>query len=141
MDVDEFWKVIEQSRKAGQTSSADLSEGLAALLLGRPREELIAFGEIFHQQSFRADRKDLWGAGDVITGGIGDSSFIEFRSWLVSLGRQRFEWAIQDPDSFADVPDSWADDVWFENYAGAVMDAWEQTYEGELPDHPDLHLD
>jgi hypothetical protein len=142
VEVDEFWAVIEHSRESGETSSVGLSASLAALLTGRSRDDLIAFAEIFHRQSFRAHREDLWAAAEVIAGEMGDSSFIEVRSWLVSLGRQRFERAIQDPDSLADVPDAWAGDISsFEIYAGAVLDAWEQTHEGQLPAHPGLDFD
>src|SRR5262245_4267098 len=102
MDLDEFWDLIAQSRSSGLTSSADLTDALTALLVGRSREDLITFGEIFQAQLSRADRHDLWAAGDFIAGHLGDSSFIEFQPWLVSLGRERFEQAIHAPDSLAD---------------------------------------
>ena len=141
MDLDEFWRVIAASRESGASSVEELTEALTALLVGRSRDDLIVFGAIFLQQSARAHRDDLWAAGGLIAGHLGDSAFMAFTPWLVSLGRDRFERAIHDPDSLADLPLELSEDVWFEDYESAVLDAWEQTYGGDIPDAPGLHLE
>ena len=104
MDRSEFWSIIERSSPAStadrDTRLARLEEALARL----PVPEVVAFDALFHELRCRAYTWDLWAAAYLLNGGCSDDGFMDFRSWLVSLGRTRFERALLDADSLADVP-------------------------------------
>jgi hypothetical protein len=81
-----------------------LYEQLALLwgLLERlPLEEVIDFQHHLYQKREDAYREDLWGAAYLMGGGCGDDGFMDFRSWLISRGRQIYMAAISNPDSLA----------------------------------------
>jgi hypothetical protein len=56
----------------------------------------------------RANEWDLWAAGYLALGGLGDDSFLDFRTWLISQGQERFERVLAAPDDLADL--SWDDE-------------------------------
>ena len=130
MDENEFWSMIERSRAEDPDAQ---EEALERLLTGRSREELEAFDRIYREQLVRAYRWDLWGAGYVIAGGMGDDSFDYFCDWLIGQGREVFEQALADPDSLADVPDVEEDEIEAEELRYAVQKAYESTHGEELP--------
>src|SRR5262249_33752044 len=66
-------------------------------------DEAAHFRRTFLSYLDRAYRWDLWRAAFLIGGGCSDDSFMDFRSWLISLGRDVYERAISDPDSLPDV--------------------------------------
>jgi hypothetical protein len=95
MDTNEFWTIIE---------AADGTPGrLHATLAELPRDRLVAFERIHQEQIDRAYTWDLWGAGYLRFGGMGDDAFEYFRAYLISRGRTVFEAAVRDPDALADV--------------------------------------
>jgi hypothetical protein len=106
MEIDDFWALIDESRRGCADDPDEQAWSLAELLEARPPEEVAAFRRLYDQQLARAARWDLWGAGYVINGGMGDDSFGCFCHWLISRGRRVFERALADPDSLADVPEA-----------------------------------
>jgi hypothetical protein len=76
---------------------------------------------------------DLWGAGYMIAGGMGDDSFDYFCDWLIGQGREVFEQALADPDSLANVPAAAEEEVEAEELRYAVQKAYESTHGNELP--------
>lgn len=52
-----------------------------------------------------AYRWDIWGAGYVVNGSLGDDSFDYLRAWLVGRGREAFEAVLADPEALADYDD------------------------------------
>ena len=111
MTEDQFWQIIETSRAAaleeqGESySEDDLFDAHLATLQGELSKlgavELGAFMTMFQQKKIDAYRWDLWGAAYWLFGGCGDDSFSDFRSNLISLGRNVFETAIANPDQLA----------------------------------------
>lgn len=108
MTEDAFWRLIESSRgdfdpklrDGNMDRQADLlEEVLSALSV----EEIAEFAEMFAQLLRRAYRWDLWGAAYVIGSGCSDDGFMDFRSWLISMGRVVFDAALADPESLAGV--------------------------------------
>jgi hypothetical protein len=130
MDENEFWTLIDRSREDDPDAQAD---ELERLLSGRSRDELEAFDRIYREQLARAYRWDLWAAGYVIAGGMGDDSFDYFCDWLVGQGREVFEQALADPDSLADIPGVEEDEIEAEELRYAVQKAYESTHGEELP--------
>jgi hypothetical protein len=130
MDENEFWALIDRSREDDPDAQAD---ALERLLSGRSREELEAFDRLYREQLARAYRWDLWAAGYVIAGGMGDDSFDYFCDWLVGQGEDVFDAALADPDSLADVPGIEEDEIEAEELRYAVQKAYESTHGEELP--------
>ena len=71
----------------------------------------------------------------VINGGCSDDGFADFRSWLISRGRERYEKTLGDPDSLADLemdPES-DDGIFFESFAYVAARVYERETDSMLP--------
>ena len=78
-------------------------ELLDAELRRLPLEEVRSFHAHFDECKDRAYSWELWAAAYIIGGGCSDDAFSDFRSTLISMGRQTFEQALADPQSLADM--------------------------------------
>lgn len=119
MDISEFWSLVESSKAASEGSFDRHAELLAEHLSALSPGEVIEFQRIFDELTDRAYSWDLWGAAYVIGGGCSDDGFTDFRSWLISMGRETYTRALNDPESLADVdlgPDG-EEDAFFEDFA------------------------
>ena len=119
MDISEFWTLVETSKSASDGSFDAQAESLAQHLSSLSPEEIVAFQRIFDELKDRAYSWDLWGAAYIMGGGCSDDGFADFRSWLISMGRETYTRALNDPESLADV-DVGAygeEDVFFEEFA------------------------
>ena len=76
---------------------------LDAALRQLPLEEVRSFHAHFYECQDRAYTEELWAAAYMIRGGCSDDKFSDFRSTLISMGRQVFERALADPQSLADM--------------------------------------
>jgi hypothetical protein len=97
MDEQRFWECIEQSRFAHNQHQC-LRERLSMLA----PEEIIAFELHLRDKMAKAYTSDMMAANFVIRCYISDDEFEEFRAWLVSHGRERFEAALNNVESIAD---------------------------------------
>ena len=126
MDVDRFWAIIER---------APDEDALRAALEPLSRDELADCAGLLLAFRHRALRNDVWGAGYTLDGGMGDDSFTDFCSWLVSRGRAAYEAVLINPDALADavpglvVGESHTD----ETYAWAAFELYEARYGEEPP--------
>ena len=128
MTEDEFWEHIRATRHADPAEHADR---LTARLAKVPEEEILDFIHLWDEASWRAYRRDLWGAAYLINGGCSDDEFQYFRWWLILQGRVVYEAAITDPDSLAEVLDG-EDEV--EAVVGPGREAWFAAT-GTVEDH------
>jgi hypothetical protein len=111
MDETRFWEVVDSSRRrAGQKKRRPQEDflsvhehTLAEALRRLSPEEIVAFDERFWDYHRLAYRWDLWAAAYWLCGGCGDDGFIDFRSCLISLGKDRFFRVLEDPDALADI--------------------------------------
>lgn len=111
MTEDRFWELIEESRtrakamprKKGQDFAALQEAALEAVLQPLSPEDLAAFDRHYAAAGHRAYRWDLWAAVYWIRGGCGDSSFDNFRSVVVGLGRAAYTKILSDAEALADV--------------------------------------
>jgi hypothetical protein len=139
MDIEQFWKLIESSRKGfdpGRTDGnmEEQREELRRLLLKLTPTELVDFRNRLLEQMNAAFQWDLWGAAYIIASGCSDDGFADFRSWLVSMGRSVFENAISDAESLVEVADSpGVEDVFFEEFQGVPAQAYEELTGHEIP--------
>jgi hypothetical protein len=96
MTDERFWSLIEQA-KAGQEASANPT-ALEGVLRSLSTDEVLEFGHLFHEKICDLNHWRLWGAGEVITGGMSDDAFHYFRTWIVGKGLTVFEIARREPD-------------------------------------------
>jgi hypothetical protein len=157
MDEARFWSIIESTRDAAKARPRDrrtdfidvheqtLREALSALTPA----EVAAFDVRFSELSVRAFRWDLWGAAYWMHGGCGNDGFTDFRACLISLGKDRFNAALDNPDSLADIiglPDiPYMQAEGFQYIAGRVyksqtgQEIHDSLYTVRAPEHPIGH--
>ena len=91
-----FWDLIDQARAGSQASAS--RQRLTRVLDGLSSSEIVDFGHAFNEKLCDLNHWRLWGAGYVISGGMGDDSFHYFRSWIIGKGKVVFEVALSNPD-------------------------------------------
>ncbi|QRN95454.1 DUF4240 domain-containing protein [Archangium violaceum] len=141
MSIEQFWKLIESSRRGFNPHRIDgnmeqQSEELRRLLLKLPPEEIIDFRNHLLERMATAFHWDLWGAAYIIAGGCSDDGFADFRSWLISMGRRVFESAVSNPESLLDVVDTpGVEDFFFEEFPDVPAQAYAELTGRELPSY------
>jgi hypothetical protein len=120
VDTNSFWELVADTRaEALEAEPASVVEEhvgtLTAALEELSDDEVRAFHRELRAVRAHANRWDLWAAAYVALGGASDDSFLDFRNWLISLGRETYERVLADPDSVADL--SWDEE---ENDFGAA---------------------
>lgn len=144
MDEDEFWEIVEAAKRVGagfDDTFVGREEELARQLQALPPERVVAFQARFCALVRRAHRYDLWGAALMLNdGGCSDDCFTDFRGWLISMGRERYEGALSDPDSLADVRfgPGHEQDAAFEGFAYVANAAYRAKTGTSLPELPEL---
>lgn len=147
MNVDEFWLLIETSRRVG--AKRDEREGFLRERLWRaPRSHLLDFVQLLSATREPANTYRLWHAAQIIMGGFcSTDSFHYFQMWLVGLGRDSYEAATAEPDSLAAVPEvrrlaalprPWPDDAYpdWESLEYVACEIGEQRadFDGDIRD-------
>lgn len=104
MNVEQFWRLISESR---QNASSAIPDGnmdrqvarLTELLTALPPQEVVDFDKHFSDCFIEAYKWDLWAAAYIIEGGCSDDGFMDFRSWLISMGQSAFTESLRDVES------------------------------------------
>ena len=144
MNKEQFWRIVEDVRTS--TDPKDQNAILSALgkrLRGLPSKEIMDFHEIFYFYQNVAYRDELWAASAAMGAHYTDDGFIDFRSWLISQGRDVYLAALKDPESLAEV-DTNGQSLDFEQYAYVAYKAYAQrrAYEaGPLTDVIQEYID
>jgi Protein of unknown function (DUF4240) len=120
MDADTFWTLVADTRAQAVAANADsvVAEHVATLtaaLEELPDHEVREFYRELRAVRARANSWNLWAAAYLALGGASDDSFLDFRNWVISHGRETYERVLADPDSVADL--SWDEE---ENDFGAA---------------------
>lgn len=147
MDLGRFWQLVEDSRsRTGLKEEGSYLETqrrrLAALLSRLPVAEIISFRDHLQDRMIEAYDSSLWVAADLIEEGCSDDGFMDFRGWLISMGRDVYEQALKDPDSLASVarrPD--VETTFFEGFASIPDQVYEQLNGQEMPEYAGEHPD
>jgi hypothetical protein len=103
MTIEQFWGIVEKVHGAAGGDMDRKCELLERELRQLPLEEVRSFDAHFDECYDRAYSWELWAAAYIIGHGCSDDKFSDFRSTLISMGRQIFERALADPESFADM--------------------------------------
>lgn len=98
MTRDEFWRLIDRSRR-GAEDTDEQCEKLRSSLQELSIPDIVDFDHQFHQRVNDAFRWDLWGAAYMINGGCSDDGFDYFLGWLIAQGRKYYEAALADPEA------------------------------------------
>ena len=98
MDESAFWQLSADTRSAAGNDTSRQSELLKERLSQLPPQQIADFGRIRHGLDQQAYSWEIWGAAYVIEDGCSDDCFRDFRAYLISLGREPYEAALNDPD-------------------------------------------
>jgi hypothetical protein len=115
MTLDQFWNSVEKVHRASDGDMDRKCELLEAELRRLPLDEVRSFHAHFYECLDRAYSEELWGAAYVIGSGCGDGAFSDFRSALISMGREIYDRALANPESLADI-DYDPDNAFYEGY-------------------------
>ena len=104
MNVEQFWRLISESRQDADPTSPDGNMDrqiarLTELLTALPAQEVVDFDRHFSDRFIEAYNWDLWAAAYIIEGGCSDDGFMDFRSWLISMGQPAFTESLRDVES------------------------------------------
>lgn len=126
MHINTFWALIERGKDAEEPEKI-----LATELKKLSAIDLIAFQKHFDRLFSEAYRWDLWGAAYLIGGGCSDDGFMDFRYGLISMGRDIFQAALEDPDSLVNIePDA---DIDNEMFGYVAQKIYEELTNEDLP--------
>ena len=126
MNKEQFWRIVEDVRSS--TDPRDQGAILSALqeqLRKLPSTEIMEWQEIFQFYDDAAYRDELWAASGAMGAHCTDDGFMDFRSWLISQGRDVYMAALRDPESLAEV-DTEGQSLNFEEYAYVAPKAYAQ---------------
>ncbi len=134
MTKERFWNIIAASRSGFDPADIEASmdrqvSRLHELLDALPPEEVQAFVEHFAERMDEAYSEPkrivdmepmdgLWAVAFDIGGGCGHDAFDDFRSWLISMGREVYEAALVDPQTVYEAAHASGlrDEVFFEEF-------------------------
>src|SRR5688572_8132838 len=131
MTIDEFWNLIQKSRRYADDCD-EQAENLQALLEKLKPEEIIAFSQHFRERLAESYRWDLWAVAFIVKGGCSDDGFEYFRGWLIAQGRKYFEEALADPTKAARRAGN-DEEVECEAIFDAALDAYQAKTGEEMP--------
>lgn len=117
MDKEQFWNIVDEVHSS--TDPRNQKEVLTALrdrLRNLPSEEILEWKQIFSFYQDAARRNDLWAASAAMGAHCSDDGFMDFRSWLISQGRDVYMSALKDPESLVSVNTD-GQELNFEDYA------------------------
>ena len=137
MNKEQFWHIVDDVRtSADPRDQGAILYALRERLRLLPSKEIMDWHEIFHFYQDVAYRDELLAASGAMGAHCTDDGFMDFRSWLISQGRDVYMAALRDPESLAEV-DTEGQSLNFEQYAYAAPKAYAQrrAYEaGPLTD-------
>lgn len=139
MTEDQFWTLLETAHRKGDDPEEQL-EWLIGKLAKKPVHEIVGFDFHFNQQYAKSYTSDLWAAAFIIMGGCSDDSFGYFRAWLMFLGKEPYEGALQNPESILPYLERMEEDVpEFEDFLYCASAAFEEKTGMDQDDYLDLY--
>jgi hypothetical protein len=136
MDKAKFWEIIAASRRGFHPERYESSKEnqlvrLHQLLSALSTEELRAFLTLFGarmDESYSRPQEGLWRVAFDIGGGCSDDMFDDFRTWLISMGREVFEAAVRNPETVYEVAEQegLGEDVFFEEFQYVPYRVWRE---------------
>jgi hypothetical protein len=136
MDRQQFWAIIDASRRQADGDPEAQVETLCEQLEALSPDEIGQFQEFYDEFWSRAYRWDLWGAAYLIGGGCSDDGFMDFRAWLISRGEKVFEAAVKDAESLASAVTERDGECQFEGMQYVASQVWEEKTGRDMSEFP-----
>ena len=150
MTENQFWTIISDARssffdKPYVANKSGMIEGvmdhqaknLREILLALSPNEVADFSRLFDEYMDRAYDWELWAAAFILGQGCSDDGFLDFRTWLISMGREIYEKAVKNPESLVDVVDRKdVEDFFFEELGVVAVMVYKEKTSGSLPRSP-----
>jgi hypothetical protein len=133
MNTDTFWKIIEEVNNACGGEMEIKPDILTKRLKSMDANEVLSFSNIFESMMNRAYTWDLWAAAYIIHGGCSDDAFMDFRSSLISMGKDVFERTLSSPETLADMDSDDAGSLCSEGFAYPAISVYKEKT-GKLPE-------
>jgi hypothetical protein len=149
MNEDQFWTLVAETRRSFFADQSRLKPNESGMLEGvmdwqehelekalseLPSDEVVEFDRLFTLFRRRAYRWDLWAAAYIMGGGCSDDGFMDFRTWLISMGRGVYEAALSDPETLVDVAERRdVEDFFFEGLTYVAGRVYERQMGSEMP--------
>jgi len=97
LDEDEFWALIDASRRQSRGRYDEQVEILTGLLEQRNLSEIVAFDRAFGALMMRVDQFRYWEPVYALNWGCSDDCFVDFRAWWIGQGKNKFYWSVRFP--------------------------------------------
>ena len=101
MNKTDFWNIIGKAKDAKNV--AEINAIIFRELNQLTVEELVLYSNIFYVLFDKAYTWNLWNAAYIIHGGCGDDAFMDFRKSLITLGKETYKKALENPDFLATI--------------------------------------
>jgi hypothetical protein len=99
MEEDVYWKIVEKTYRSAKGDESMQAGNIVRELRYNDPKEIISFQKRTYQLANYAHTSNLWAAAYVINGGCSDDSFVDFKHWLIGLGKSAFYRCVKKPDS------------------------------------------
>lgn len=103
MTEQQFWDIIDQSRKGVNTNFETQCVNITELLLDTSTDAIIAFEEILRAQIEKANTWPVMAACFVVCSFMSDDTYEDFRAWLVGQGKANFDKILRDPNEICNL--------------------------------------
>ncbi len=125
MNIDEFWSLVERVHAGSPANMDEKCRLLRVEMRQLSCEQILSFESHFRDLFYQAYNWGVWAAAYMINHGCSDDSFMDFRSTLISLGRDAYTTALRDVDSLVefDIDPAWAT---YEGYQYVAGKAYEE---------------
>lgn len=131
MKAERFWEIIAEINAKAPDGSQEAVLRQTTKALGKlTLEELLSYDQIFHVYHNAADRQYLWAASAALGAFYSDDSFKDFRSWLISRGKQVYMDALRDPQSLSRIIRK-EEKLNFEVFAYVASDVYTEKIEAQ----------
>ena len=135
MNTNHFWSIID--RTTSFRNQDDQLDALDDVLDSLSPAGVEDFERAFQHELARTRTWDLWGAYAVIHGGSDEEGFEYFQRWLISRGRDVFEFVLTDADELADIiPEGTDEPCEFEEFSLVATDVWARKTGSDPLDDP-----
>ena len=126
MNKEEFWQTIESVNRAVPAGDHEMVvKRMCEELSHHSPQDILDWHLILREYENAAYRNDLWAACIALGAHASDDGFIDFRTWLISQGKNTYMDAMRDPDTLAANPHS-GKEMNFEAFASCAIDAYRQ---------------
>lgn len=134
MDEEKFWNIIYNVNR----KTRDLNR--KTFILGKKLDscsakELEDFNAIFDSLVDKAYNWDLWAVAYIINGGCSDDSFIDFRYWMISKGKDVYYRLLENADIISDIDFETENnmDLFFEEFGYVASDIYLKKFNKNIP--------